>query len=103
VILKSRWRGVGDEQLVEKVYNITDFLCRESRKRRPMQFINAKEVAHMLGVADRTIVEWAKQYAESGRTEGLPAYRFGRRAWSFDKEEVKRWIEKKKSGSAQTA
>jgi excisionase family DNA binding protein len=86
---------------VATIYNISDFLFRDKRGRKPMQekrFLSSEEVAHRLGVSVRTVVTWAGQYDDSGGSEGLPAYRFGKRAWSFDKEEIERWIAKRKAG-----
>ena len=64
------------------------------------RFLNSKQVADLLGVSVRAVVDWAFQYHESGGSEGLPAYRFGKRAWSFSREEIERWIEEKRAGAA---
>ncbi len=60
------------------------------------RFLNSKEVAALLGVSVRTVSEWASMYQESGGKEGLPSYRFGKRAWAFDHAEIERWIEAKR-------
>jgi len=89
--------------VVEKLYNISDFLFRDQRRGKPMEnarFLNSKQVADLLGVSVRVVVEWASQYHDSGGAEGIPAYRFGKRAWSFNRQEIERWIERKKAGAA---
>ena len=78
-----------------RLYDIADFLCREQRRSKSMdnkRFLNAKEVAALLGISVRAVCAWAEQYRDSGGTEGLPSYRFGRRALSFDRAEIERWI-----------
>ena len=81
------------------LYNIDDFLCREQRRSKSMEnkrFLNVKEVAALLGASPRTVCAWAEQFRDSGGTEGLPHYRFGRRALSFDRTEMEDWIKNKK-------
>jgi len=87
-----------------EIYNIGDFLPRELRRGKPMQqqeFIATKEVAHLTGFSVRTIVTWAGEFQDSGGTEGIPSYRIGKRAWSFKRSEVERWIESRRAGSVQ--
>ena len=90
---------------MQKLYNISDFLFREQRERKPMErirFLNSKQVAALLGVSVRSVVAWATEYEDSGGTEGLPAYRFGKRAWSFDRQEIERWVAQRKKGPLET-
>jgi predicted DNA-binding transcriptional regulator AlpA len=77
-------------------------LLREQRRKKAMdhRFLNAKEVAALLGVSVRTICDWAVQYRNSGGKEGIPAYCFGKRAWSFDRHEIQTWIAKRKVKAA---
>jgi excisionase family DNA binding protein len=83
------------------LYNISDFLRRDERKRKSMdkkRFLSSQEVAHLLGISVRTVCAWAEQYTDSGGKEGLPSYRFGRRALSFDRQEIEAWIQERKNG-----
>jgi predicted DNA-binding transcriptional regulator AlpA len=67
------------------------------------RFLNSKEVAALLRVSVRAVCAWAEEYRDSGGTEGLPAYRFGSRAWSFDQQEIEQWIERRKIKTAKLA
>jgi predicted DNA-binding transcriptional regulator AlpA len=59
------------------------------------QYLTTEGVAALLGFAPRTITAWAQQYEDSGGTEGLPAVRFGRRAWRFERSAIELWIARK--------
>jgi predicted DNA-binding transcriptional regulator AlpA len=67
------------------------------------RFLNSKQVAALLGISARAVCAGAERYRDSGGQEGIPAYRFGDRAWSFDRQEIERWIESRKANNAKLA
>ena len=100
----------GNEIELGTVFCITDLPLRDTQRRggkviiKPKQqgFLTAQEVAVWLGYSTRTITEWAKQYEDSGGTEGLPCFKIGKRAWSFDREKVEKWLADKQNPNKQS-
>jgi excisionase family DNA binding protein len=58
------------------------------------KFLTSYQLSEWLGVAPRTVTEWAEQWFDSGGQQGIPAFKIGR-SWRFDADRVQAWINEK--------
>ncbi len=54
------------------------------------RFLSIIELAELLGIPKLTVYQWIHQ-------KRIPCIKFGHRTVRFDREEIERWIEEKKS------
>jgi excisionase family DNA binding protein len=61
---------------------------------RDHSYLNSTEVAALLGISVRTVCLWAE-------CSELPAYKVGRR-WLFRRDSILEWLERSRSGPAES-
>jgi excisionase family DNA binding protein len=62
------------------------------RELKKDNFLRTADVAKYLGIAERTVTEWATQWIETGGQEGIPGFRIGKRQWRFRPDEIEAWL-----------
>ena len=65
---------------------------RQSIQLKKEDLLTTTEVAKYLGVAERTVTEWATQWVETGGKEGIPGFKIGKRQWRFHPDKIEAWL-----------